>query len=518
MTECQHAKNKVNTLYKKILHHARQIILFLGRLLGQRCGCFVGYIVSFFLLLAVLWVSRKLGNPTIEQFIFHIQYASEGLNDFDKKLLSNFFRHVVIGSVTIALLLLITERVLRPILRSYFSCNTVTRCAGKVWSFLSLLVLVLAAIIAYNCFGVADYLNADKHDDYIARHYVAPQSLSITPRLQKPKNLVLIYVESLEAVYSDATIFDKDLLAPLNDIAGIRFNDFSAVPGTGWTMAGIIASQCGVPLKPLAVIDGNRVGTLFKKFLPGATCLGDTLKQHGYTNVFMGGADLTFAGKDKFFNSHGYDQTYGKKDWLESSRYDQKDLNGWGLQDDHLFAEARLKLDALEVAGRPFNLTLLTVGTHFPHGFISKSCAQSGGKTFTDIVTCTAQDVAYFVAYMRQKGYLENTRVVIMGDHLTMPNDVYDKIRDLPHRSIYNLWVGDTALKQNRSNIIHFDIAPSILEFIGFKVPEGRYGLGYSGFADADIRPPPHRLEEMRQKLMNVSPVYHSLWAGKESY
>jgi phosphoglycerol transferase MdoB-like AlkP superfamily enzyme len=48
--------------------------------------------------------------------------------------------------------------------------------------------------------------------------------------------------------------------------------------------------------------------------------------------------------------------------------------------------------------------------------------------------------LADFVKHMEDKGYLENTAVVITGDHLTMPNDVHDVIdQEENHISSYKV-------------------------------------------------------------------------------
>jgi phosphoglycerol transferase len=57
-------------------------------------------------------------------------------------------------------------------------------------------------------------------------------------------------------------------------------------------------------------------------------------------------------------------------------------MNDWGLYDDMLFIEAEKKLDELEShPNTPFNLTLLTIDTHGPNGYVSKHCANQHGVT-----------------------------------------------------------------------------------------------------------------------------------------
>lgn len=100
-------------------------------------------------------------------------------------------------------------------------------------------------------------------------------------RGDKP-NLVYIYAESLERTYFDEKAFPG--LAP--ELSKIKDNayDFSnteQLPGTEYTIAGMVASQCGIPL--FAPFDGNASSSL-STFYPQNVCLGDILKSSGYQN------------------------------------------------------------------------------------------------------------------------------------------------------------------------------------------------------------------------------------------
>ena len=64
------------------------------------------------------------------------------------------------------------------------------------------------------------------------------------------------------------------------------FKNFNQTALTNWTIASIVATHCGIPLKNYGVFTfgekkGKHLRTLFgmQKFLPKATCLGDLLKK-----------------------------------------------------------------------------------------------------------------------------------------------------------------------------------------------------------------------------------------------
>ncbi|HWU82360.1 MAG TPA: sulfatase-like hydrolase/transferase, partial [Methylophilaceae bacterium] len=184
-----------------------------------------------------------------------------------------------------------------------------------------------------------------------------------------------------------------------------------------------------------------------------------------------------------------------------------------GLFDDALLARARGKLDQLHQAGQPFNLTLSTIDTHGPWGHLSQLCKHRGARVFEDVVQCSANQVAEFVQFMRKRGYLKDTNVVIMGDHLAMWNPVYeDKLEPIATRHVYNRLISIQPHAKNRDTIVHFDMLPTILEFIGFEVEGGKLGLGYSALSDTMPLPPPGEYEDMSENLLNQSERYLDLW------
>jgi phosphoglycerol transferase len=328
---------------------------------------------------------------------------------------------------------------------------------------------------------------------------------------------VLIYVESFENTYSDKNLFGKDLIEPLtslkNSSDAFSFSSFTQMPGTGWTIAGIVASQCGVPLKSMTVFNPNQQGEQVSNFLSSAVCLGDVLSQNAYKNVYMRGASLKFAGADKFFSTHGYTELYGRENWLEKG-YRPEHMNNWGLYDDDLFYEAEKKLTELIDSGERFNLTLLTVDAHHPSGYLSKTCARDGDKNFSGVLTCTARQVSNFIDLIEEKGWSDKVNVIVMGDHLAMRNKFYDKIRQNPQRTIFNLFISNGhSFDKSRENVTHFDMFPTILQFMGFDVSGGRLALGFSALKrDDNMTPPEDYYSVMINSLQGRSDFYNSLW------
>jgi phosphoglycerol transferase len=106
---------------------------------------------------------------------------------------------------------------------------------------------------------------------------------------------------------------------------------------------------------------------------PQNICLGDILKNSGYENYFVQGANLRFAGKDVFLKSHGFDHLYGAEE-LKTTVADPAYRNDWGFYDDTVLDETWKKFEELSQSGKRFSLFALTVDTHHPDGFISRTC------------------------------------------------------------------------------------------------------------------------------------------------
>ncbi len=466
------------------------------------------YLLAFVLLCISYWIHRYFGTPDLNQIAYHLSFGVDLARTADPVFLRHFMHWCVLAPLIFATLLCSYERrILRTVLKVRHGLRPWCR---KLHGYFPLLLIVGAMVFWVVDVSALKYATANYGPDYFGANYVNPGSQQLVAH--SPKNLILIYIESLEAGYADRAAFGHDLLAPLTSLQGTSFADYAQAPGTGWTIAALVATQCGVPLERVTIFDGNTQGQMVHSFLGTAVCLPDLLAERGYRNVFMGGAALSFAGKDKFLQQHHYHEVYGKEEWLRQGM-GAADMNGWGLYDDQLFKQAKAKLRTLAQTQQHFNLTLLTVDTHEPEGYLSRSCARGGFDAFGGVVSCTALEVADFVKFARDNGYLETTNIVILGDHLARNNPLSAQLTQRAHRTIFNTFVSAAMPAPNRAQVLHFDMFPTILELTGFATGDGRLGLGYSAINAHAPAPPPARLRDMEKDLLNRSNSYLALWA-----
>ncbi len=373
--------------------------------------------------------------------------------------------------------------------------------------FLALALFVLEPDISkFSARQIQVMLNADKNlmIDSIAWRELAlnPDALSAAIGAVVPgKNVLLIYLESLEEIYTDERIF-PDLTPHLNRFkqSGLTFRYMRQSEGTGWTVAGMVASQCGTPLLS-RYAEGNDI--LQSGFLNQAVCLGDILKQAGYYQVYLGGASTQFAGKGEFLATHGYDEVLGSAELsgqLEDSTY----VSGWGLYDDSLFAIAEERFKGLAQSHQPFNLTLLTLDTHHPDGHASKSCPKYGfyENTMLDAVHCTDFLLNRFLESIRQHPAWDNTLVVLLSDHLAMRNVAQRYYPDDYERQLLFVILNAGIQGEMAISGTHMDVAPTVLDLMDVRYERaflaGQNLLKADQGVSADIVSSKDRLDALR--------------------
>lgn len=286
------------------------------------------------------------------------------------------------------------------------------------------------------------------------------------------RNLVFLYLESVERSYFDEARF-PGLMPELKalEAEAVSFTELGEVEEAGWTIAGMVASQCGMPLI------GSGAG--FDEFLPGATCLGDLLQAQGYGLSYLGGADLGFAGKGTFYDSHGFGLVEGKTQ-LQPLLPDPAYVNEWGLFDDSLYALATDRFDALAAGEGLFGLVMLTLDTHHPFGFASASCADrpygDGRNEFLNAVHCADRLAAGFIRHVRASPAFKDTLLVVASDHMAMPNLAREALEAGERRNLLMLFAPGLVPRLVDKPGTTLDTGPTVLGLMGAPTPALGFG------------------------------------------
>ena len=347
------------------------------------------------------------------------------------------------------------------------------------------------------------------------------------PELKKDAhtpNLVIIYLEGLERSYGALPPALAEAYAPLEALAleGVSLTGVDQLHGTAWSLAGTVASRCGVPVLPNGLISARDYGDV-KQIAPNLTCLDDILHAKGYDVSYISttriiGNKMGFYGFDNYFTTHGTHQIYdlGNIEYEMSAVVAKSFANDWGLRDAHAFAKAEKLITAALDAKRPFAVTVATMDTHGPVALMSESC--TGGiykfksPNIIDAVHCTARLTGAFVETVRKLTEGTDTRIVILSDHLAHHNNLYHLLEKGPRRNTAILLGGPETPRVIDTHAAMFDIFPTLLHWFGW-LEGNRAGIGVSLLGDAPTLVQTHGVDEVNARLKVDLALSRVIWS-----
>ena len=429
------------------------------------------------------WVMKIFGEIELRTVIYQMHSPLKGTGrDIIKKYCSCISK-TIIELLTVSMLYCLLKMVM----------------PGIVGMFILIVLLITEMVLLYRKLykiGLPKYIRQMSRCSKIYEgKYVAPASVKITFP-EKKKNLIYIYMESMEMTnaYMDLGMAGKasgNLIPHLTQLASenISFSntkDYGGaqqMPGTGWTMAGILASTSGISyILPVAGNDNGK----YSEFLPNLEGLGDILEHNGYSNYFMCGSDAGFSGRDLFFRTHGnykiFDLIQARKEGVVPEKYN----NGfWGMEDSKLYEYAKEKLMEISQNSRPFNFTMLTVDTHHTDGYLCEKCPNIYSQKYANVISCADKQIYDFLNWIQEQKWYKDTVVVVTGDHLSMVNDFYLKYSGV--RTIYNCFINTPFIKENIAeksrDFWMADLFPTTLGALGADIERNQLGLGVNLFS-----------------------------------
>lgn len=382
------------------------------------------------------------------------------------------------------------------------STSFILRCYKR--HFGKVLVVVSFTLLALS--PLTHYVFRSLIPNEVQRDFIVTQRMHDLNIVQKPshkKNMVLIYLESLERSYGQIPEYEK-FYNPIQVLAdsAIEYDNFVETKGANYTIAGIVATHCGIPLLPnglQSVFLRRSVDVALTNFLPSVRCFSDQLSDDGYILSYMNGASLDKFSKRTFLQEHGYSRLFDKANLSVVQKESRS--NVWGLNDAVLFEKARSEFDILSKGNEPFIQTLLTLSTHGPDAFLSNDCPPEPNLSsqVPRAIECTGELLTDFVDYIRASDVADDTVIVILSDHLAFHNSVQlqlDGVGDL-RRNLF-LVLNNGAAKKMSRQITSFDVYPILLETLGYQLKNGRANLGVAISSDDQ-----NLVEELGVETMN---------------
>lgn len=442
-------------------------------------------------------ISQGFGGVDMMAFLFHLEFGVEGagLEELHNEILTAILALSWIVFATYAL-----SKALEWLTLPYLAVSA---------------LLILSHPMLIYAFTAARSVNTES--DLAERLVPAPTWNGRVPNV----DLVVLYLEGLEAAYFDPTYLSNGL-APFAAIRddGLQFTAVRQIEATGWSMAGVVATQCGVPLVP----NGFRARNNFhgvKDFLGKHQCLGDILKQAGYQLEFLQGGDLNFAGYGTFLKQHGFDKVIGiehfkanyPKELIEKARID------WIVDDQLVFTEALKRHQALLQDSAPYGLFIETITTHGDITYASRECMPDDqARQVSDIpmvLECVGRQLTELVNSLRDQAGSRPMRLVILSDHLSHSKRIRG---DLPLKERANtVALIDWQVRENRvvtKEGSMIDVYPTLLDWMELVSDGGRTraGLGVSLLSNTPTLVEEKGLEGLNKELYINPELSRKIW------
>lgn len=490
-------------------------------------AAYVLFLLVCILLYAMDYITNVIQVESFSQFLYTMQVGMGGAGNTIAQILKGFFLQyffwIFSATVLYSLFLRLALKGRKYKKENGNPCYPSSRVitlngTAALTAVAAAATLVVQLGQGYDALKIDQYLTEQSITSTLYEdHYVMTDS-SLVHAPQKKKNLIYIYMESMEASFTDKAHgggFEDNLIPNLERIArentDFRAKDDPYLNGgqvtnkTSWTVAGMVAQTSGTVLG----VSNSKYNHSFDEnmlFMPNIKSLGDLLEEQGYTNVLMCGSEASYAGRANYFRQHGNYDIYDLDRMHANGKLPKNYHEWWGYEDSKLVDFAKDKI--LELAGsrKPFNFTMLTADTHFKDGYLCPDCPDSQDEQYENVILCSDKRIGEFVDWIRQQDFYKDTVVVLAGDHLSMDGLISQSVGlDYGRKTYFSLLNGKEYTLNKTRDYTTLDLFPTTLEAMGFEIDGHRLGLGTSLYADI-----PTLCESMGFDELNQQISYHN--------
>ena len=480
---------------------------------------------TFLVVNLVEWVKMTCGNVSFSIILLQLTSPIKGT---DSGIINSIIKTAVVPPVLLAVAAVLCYLF---IVRGMYALEDLPVKKIPRWSKICIEVVMVVFFlhtvqVQGTEIGMWDYIQSVRESsDFYEKEYVNPAKVKMTFPKEK-KNLIYIFMESMESSYADKEdggTMDDNYIPNLTKLAkeNINFSDKAdgklggptCLEATAYTVGGMVAQTAAINLKL------HNSGSMFGNFLPNLTTMGDILNKEGYQQVFLCGSEGDFAGRDTYFTSHKdfhiEDYNAAKKEGFIAPDYKVF----WGHEDEILYKRAKKQLEQLSSSDKPFNLTMLTVDTHFPRGYKCRLCKDKYNRQYANVIACADQQVYDFVEWIKKQDFYKNTTIVIAGDHTTMvdtSDPIWSNLNNNYKRTVYNTIINaDCTYKENVTENRDFstmDMFPTTLAALGVQIDGNRLGLGTNLFSGQKTLPEKLGRGYINQELKKNDKEYNGFY------
>jgi phosphoglycerol transferase MdoB-like AlkP superfamily enzyme len=289
---------------------------------------------------------------------------------------------------------------------------------------------------------------------------------------RRPKNIILISVESLSADYL-GSYGNKENLTPYLDALAKESLVFDKIFATGTrTVRGLDALSLGTPPIPGQAI-------VHRPHNEHLATVGEMLEAQNFSTFFIYGGYGVFDNMNNYFRGNDYvvvDRTDFEKTTIQSE-------NVWGVDDESLFNNALMIFDKNVKTHKPFFAHIMTTSNHRPYTFPEGKIDLPQGKR-EGAVKYTDYAIGQLIKNAKTKPWFKDTLFIIVADHCS---SVAGKTK-LPvnkyHIPLF-FYAPDMLPAGHYTRMAsQVDIAPTILDLLGAKGDEHFFGQALFEKAD----------------------------------
>lgn len=251
--------------------------------------------------------------------------------------------------------------------------------------------------------------------------------------------------------------------------------------------------------------------------------LPQVLRDFGYETIFFqADPKVNFDNTYYFLTKNGFSVVKSVKEYLKKE--DKKDIWGWGPQDDVFYRrffeylDEKLKEDS-DVKKKPLFVTLATISNHMMFNKVPQdrrflyAKPRNTRESYANSIYLADMGLKQFFDDMKTRGYLENSIIIITGDH-SFPvgehgyshNEVgfYEEFFRTPFLLIWKGKVVPTRIKYTPYS--QMDIAPTLVDLMNIPV-ERHHFQGVSIFDEEKQIHPIYLVQPYNGKYLSV--VYY---------
>ncbi|TPE20398.1 LTA synthase family protein [Clostridium perfringens] len=286
------------------------------------------------------------------------------------------------------------------------------------------------------------------------------------------KNLIAIQVESLENFVIGQKVYGQEITPNINKLLknSLYFDNIKEQNNSG------ISSDCDLMVNTsmLPVRDGS---TFFGYPWTEYNTLQDLLNSKGYNTI---STHPEVPGNWNWAEAH---KSFKADKIWDASQFDQSEVIGLGMSDESYLKQIG---DKLKKEKQPFYTFLVTLTSHGPFEVpedkqylnLPEDLNENMLGAYFQSVRYTDEAIGKFINQLKEEGLLENTVIMLYGDHCGVHKFYEDDIKDSPLEGdwwkdnekeipfmIYNPSIkGETISKEGGQ----IDFLPTVAYLLGF--------------------------------------------------